>query len=207
MGIGFDRLLVIQLSHWDILLSGSLDEVTAGAVPLGVVEAYNVNNTYYVQNPEDGSWITLPGFLVNTMAPDGVPTPEEGIELPLMAVRQPGVEIVNGIVTQQYIFGLDDLADQIAAKYESVDGTIWVAIDDNYVVKYEATISGQSSSLKTESLTMLASFMGTDLSLPDEGTVILGYELSDLDGDTRIELPAGLGGFNLFSSLGNLLFQ
>ena len=28
--------------------------------PLGRIEVYDVNNIYYVQNPQDGSWLTIP---------------------------------------------------------------------------------------------------------------------------------------------------
>jgi hypothetical protein len=166
--------------------------------PLGKIEVYDINGTFYIQNPQSGSWITVPAFLVNVMLPDGVPSPEESIELPATAVPQPGTELVNGLVTQRYTFSSDDLAAEHQAKYDQVEGTIWVAVDGNYIVRYEATISGQFTDIAAEAEAKSGQFgnlLGGDLALLDEGTVTVRYELSDVDGNLVIEQPAGVGGF------------
>jgi hypothetical protein len=168
--------------------------------PLGRIEAYDINGTFYVQNPQTGSWLTIPAFLVNAMLPEGIPSPEESIELPLTAVPQPGTEVVNGLVTRRFTFDAADLAAEHQAKYDQVEGTIWVAVDGNYVVRYEATVSGQFTDIGTEAEAKSGQFghlLGGDLALLDEGTVTMRYELSDIDSNFLIELPAGVGGFGL----------
>jgi hypothetical protein len=186
--------------HLSLVMEG---ETFSDVAPLGTMEAFEINNSYFIQNPRSGAWMTVPGFLVNIMLPDGVPAPEDEIDLPLTAVPQPGREIVNGLVTRRYTFGPTDLAQEVRAKYDHVEGEIWVAVDGNYVVRYEASVTGQSDHLKSGSQ-KFGRLIGGDLTLPDEGTMTIRYELSDIDGDVRIALPQGVGGGNSGFSLGSL---
>ena len=186
--------------HLSLAMAG---ETFSDVAPLGKMEAFEINNSYFIQNPRSGSWLTVPGFLVNIMLPDGVPAPEDEIDLPVTAVPQPGREIVNGLVTRRYTFGPTDLAQEVMAKYDHVDGTIWVAVDGNYVVRYEARVTGQSDHLQRDSQ-KFGRLIGGNLTLPDEGTVTIRYELSDINGDVTVELPQGVGGGKSGFSLGNL---
>jgi hypothetical protein len=178
-------------------------ETFSDVAPRGRMEAFELNNSYFIQNPRSGSWMTVPGFMVNLVLPDGVPAPEDEIDLPLTAELQPGQEIVNGLVTRRYTFGQTDLAQEVRTKYDHVEGKIWVAVDGNYVVRYEATVTGKSDHLKSTSQ-KFGRLIGGDLTLPDEGTVTIRYELSDIDGDVSIELPPGVGSRSSGFSLGNL---
>jgi hypothetical protein len=168
--------------------------------PLGRIEAYDVNGTFYVQNPQTGSWMMIPAFLVNAMLPEGIPSPQESIELPLTAVPQPGTELVNGLVTRRFTFDVTDLAPEHQAKYDQVEGAIWVAVEGNYIVRYEATISGQFTDIAAEAEAKSGQFghlLGGDLALLDEGTITMQYDLVDVDRDFSIGLPEGVGGFGL----------
>jgi hypothetical protein len=159
--------------------------------PLGTLEIYDVNNTFYLQNPADGTWLGVPAMLVDTLLPNGMYNPEDSIDLPVTAVPQPGPETVNGVVTRRYTFGPDDLAGD-SADYDAVEGTIWVAVEGNYVVKYEASFSGRHDNLTAGDITLL-----------DEGTISMRYELSDVNGDLSIEPPANAQSIDL----GKLFFQ
>ena len=175
----------------------------ADIAPLGTIEAFDVNSVYYAQNPQNGSWLTVPAFLVNTMLPDGVPSPEETIQLPATAVRQPGTEMINGVITQQYTFTADNMAVEYQAN--EIEGTIWVAVVNNTVVKYQATISGQFADAAAEAEEkgeQITDFLGGgNLSFIDEGTITMGYELTDVNETLSITLPDGVGGFNLLDLL------
>ena len=168
--------------HWLINTTG---ETLRQLVPVGSVELYSMENTVHIQNPQDGSWISLPKFLIDGMLPEGMSNPEDSIELPQTAVLQPGKEIVNGIVTRRYTFGPDDVVVD-GADFESVEGTIWVAVDGDYVVKYEAVVTGQFDDFAVGGMQFL-----------DEGTLNMVYELSDINGEFTIEAPVESSGFNL----------
>jgi hypothetical protein len=161
--------------HWQINLDGdSLDQL----VPIKSVELYTFQDTIYIQNPQDGTWLGMPKFLVDSLLPQEMYSPEDSIDLPQTAVLQPGVETVNGIEVRRYSFGPDDLVEE-GSDFESVDGTIWVAIDGDYVVRYEAEVTGQ-----------FGDFAAGGVELLDQGTVIMMYELADVNGSFSIEPPA-----------------
>ena len=120
--------------------------------------------------------------------------PEKSIDLPATAVLQPGEEVVNGVVTQRYTFGLDDLADS-GTQYEAVKGTVWVAVDGDYVVKYESTITGEFDNLSAGSMDLM-----------DQGTIVMSYEVSDVNGDFSIQPPTDAQGLDLGKLLSGLNF-
>jgi hypothetical protein len=166
-----------QATHWQINMDGSAFQQLA--MLGGGVELYDLGDTIYIQNPGDGSWIGMPAMLVDTMLPQEMYNPEDSIELPKTALRHPGEETVNGMATQKYTFGIDDLAGD-TSNLDSVDGTIWVAIDGDYVVKYESVVSGQFQNLEAGGI-----------QLPDNGTISMTYDLSDVNADFEISAPAG----------------
>lgn len=177
-----------EAQHWRVDMEGDAFSALAG---LGTMELYDVNNTFYIQNPQDGSWLGVPAMLVDSMLPDGMYTPEESIDLPERAVLQPGQETINGLATQRHTFGPEDLAGD-SSNYDQVEGTIWVAVDGNYVVKYEATISGQHKNLAAGGMELL-----------DEGTITMMYEVSDVNSSFTIDPPEGARNIDL----GSLLFN
>jgi hypothetical protein len=168
--------------HWLINTSG---ETLRQLVPVGSIELYSIENTMHFQNPQNGSWMSLPKFLVEGMLPEGISNPEDSIELPQTAVLQPGQEIVNGLATRRYTFGPDDGAVD-GASFESVDGTIWVAVEGDFVIKYEADVTGQFEEFAVGGMRFL-----------DEGTLTMMYELNDINGEFTIEAPVQSAGFNL----------
>ncbi len=155
--------------------------------PLGVLEIIDVGGTFYVKSPQDGQWLGIPAFFVRTMLPGGMYSPEDSIDLPPTAVppADAGAELVNGVLTRRFTFGLADLGGQ-AANYEEAEGAIWVAVEGNYVVKYEAMLTGQHRNLTAGNITLL-----------DEGTIAMKYELSEVNGNLVISPPAGPVSFDL----------
>jgi len=145
----------------------------------------------------DSTWLGVPAELVKTMLPvpiDDMYRPEERIELPATAVLQSGEEVVNGVVTQRYTFGPTDLADP-DTRYEAVEGTIWVAVDGNYVVKYESTITGEFDNLSAGGMDLM-----------DQGTIVMSYEVSDVNDDFSIQPPPNAQGLDLGKLLSGLNF-
>ncbi len=153
--------------------------------PLGNIEIYDINGTFYLKNPQDGKWIGVPAFLVDSMLPTDMYNPEDSIELPATAVSHADTETINGILAKRYTFGPEDMAGD-SSNYEEVDGTIWVAIDGDYVVRYEAMFKGQFDNLVVE-----------DMALLDEGTITMMYELSEVDGSLILAPPEGATSFDL----------
>ena len=179
-----------EAQHWMVQMTG--DVLPELAMLGGKVELYDVGGTMYMQNPGDGTWIGVPGFLVQGMMPNEIYSPEDSIELPVRAVLQPGQEEINGIVTQRYTFGANDLASDSSKTTKTLNGTIWVAVEGDYVVKYEAEITGNHSDLTAG-----------DIKLLDEGTLTMAYDLTDVNGNFAIGPPAGAKAIDLAS----LLFQ
>jgi len=181
-----------QAKHWQMNMSGD----TFGELStLGSMELYDFGKMMYIQNPLDATWLGVPADLVKTMLPvpiDDMYRPEESIDLPATAVLQPGEEVVNGVVTQRYTFGPDDLAD---TRYEAVEGTIWVAVDGDYVVKYESTVTGEFDNLSAGGMDLM-----------DKGTIVMSYEISDVNGDFSIQPPADAQGLDLGKLLSGLNF-
>lgn len=183
-----------QAKHWQMNMSGD----TFGELStLGSMELYDFGKMMYIQNPLDATWLGVPAELVKTMLPvpiDDMYRPEESIDLPATAVLQPGEEVVNGVVTERYAFGPDDLVDS-NTRYEAVEGTIWVAVDGDYVVKYESTITGEFDNLSAGSMHLM-----------DQGTIVMSYEVSDVNGGFSIQPPAGAKGLDLGKLLSGLNF-
>jgi hypothetical protein len=175
--------------HWQINMGGNA--FSNLSLLGGGMEMYDVDNTIYIQNPGDGSWIGMPAMLVQSMLPSEMYNPEDNIDLPATAILQPGEESVNGVLTQRYTFGKNDLSGDIS-KLDEVEGTVWVAVDGNYVVKYEAVVTGEFDNLTAGDMTVL-----------DEGTINMMYEVTDVDGDFTISPPAGAKAIDLTSLLFN----
>jgi hypothetical protein len=154
-------------------------------------EAYLVNDTVYFEDPRNGAWVGVPERMVSRFLPDGIPSPEDYIELPVTAVRQPGWRTINGVLTRRYTFGLDDMAD--GHNYQDAEGTIWVAVRGDYVVRYEATLTGQHENLAAGGVELM-----------DDGTISVMYELSNVGDDLAINAPQGARVLGLFSILGLL---
>ena len=154
-------------------------------------EVYLVNDTIYFEDPRNGAWVGVPERMVGRFLPDGIPSPEDYIELPVTAVRQPGWRTVNGVLTQRYTFGLEDMAN--GHNYQDAEGTIWVAGRGDYVVRYEATLSGRHENLAAGGVELM-----------DNGTISVIYELSNMDDDFAINAPQGARVLGLFSILGLL---
>ncbi len=177
-----------EAQHVSMVMSG---DAFSQLSPLGKLEIYRVGGTFYLPNPQNGSWIGVPEMFIAGMLPEDAFSPEKNIDLPQTAVLQ-GEETVDGQETLRYTFGPADLGEA-GADYDQVEGTIWVAKEGNYVVKYEATFIGQHKNLAAGSMQVM-----------DEGTLIMMYQVSQVnEADLTIEAPAEAMGLNL----GQLLFN
>ena len=185
----FEVTKVPEAQHWQVIMDGSAFQQLA--ILGGKMELYDLGDKIYIQNPQDGSWLGVPAMFVDSFLPADMVTPEDSIELPLTATLQPGQEMVNGMLTQRYTFGAADLAGD-SSKYDLVEGSVWVAVDGNYVVKYEAVVDGRHDNLEAGGIKLI-----------DEGTITMRYDISDMNGDFMIEAPDGAQDI----SLGDLLFN
>ena len=163
-----------EAQHWQIEMVGDAFKELA---MLGAVEIYSIDDTIYIQNPLDDTWMGVPSFLVEGLLPAEMVDPQDSIELPATAIPQPGEEVVNGVVSQKYVFGPEDISSD-GSNYDEVEGSIWVAVDGNYVVRYEAVIAGQHNDLAAGGLELL-----------EEGTITMTYDVSDINSDFTLEAP------------------
>ena len=169
-----------EARHWRIEMAGDIVQEFA---TLGeTVELYDINGFIYMQNPQDGSWLGMPGFVVKGLIPQEIYTPEAHIRLPATAELLPGEEVINGAATRRYAFGPEDIVVE-GATYDHIEGTIWVALQGNYIVRYEATVSSQQEKLTAGGIELL-----------DSGVVTMVYEVSDVNGVFTISPPAGATG-------------
>ena len=172
-----------QAQHLQVNMQG--DAFSELALLGGKMELYDIGDTFYIQNPQDGSWIGVPAMLVDSLLPQDMYRPEDNIELPVTAVLQPGEETINGVITRRYTFDAQDMAGD-KSNYDQVEGTIWVAVEGNYVVQYQAVVTGQHGNLTAG-----------DIKLLDEGTISMMYQVTDVDGGFTIAPPQGATAINL----------
>ena len=136
--------------------------------------------------------MSLPAGLVYSMLPSDIAiSPEAYIDLPVTAVPQTGLETINGVVTRRYTFGREDLTD--GSSYDRVKGAAWVAVRGNYIVRYEAAVTGD-----------LQTLVPGGMELMDNGTVTMIYEMSDVNSNFTIDPPIRNRGLNLGSLLSGL---
>lgn len=171
-----------EARHLRVEMNG---ETLQSLSPLGVIEIYDIGDTVYLQNPAGEGWLGLPAALADAMLPAEMYNPEDNIELPATATPHPGTETVNGALARRYTFGPNDLPAG-SPNYDEVEGTVWVAVEGNYVVRFDASLTGRHDNLAVDGATLL-----------DEGTITMRYDLSEVNSDLSIEPPPGAGGFDL----------
>ena len=140
------------------------------------IQMYSLEGMTYVQNPEDGTWISFPaeGGL-EEFFDQGFFNPEEIFELPENARRKLLPETVNGISTWHYTFTEADITEENFT-VEEAKGDIWVAQDGNYPVKFELEMNGSGTGQAVED------FFAS-------GTMKMSYELLDINQSFTIDLP------------------
>lgn len=159
--------------HMEMQLAGQpADEMGESAN----IQMYSLEGMTYIQNPEDGTWISFPaeGGLADFFE-NGFLNPDEIIELPENARRNLLPETVNGISTWHYTFTEEDITEENLT-VEDANGDIWVAQDGNYPVKFELELTGSSTG------DMAEDFFAS-------GTLKMSYELIDINESFTIELP------------------
>ena len=147
----------------------------AEAGGVNAVEMYSLDGTAYIQNPEDGSWLAVPGEgMLEDFFNQGFMDPEEVFELPDSARRSAAPEEVNGISAWRYDFDETDITDADVT-LEEATGTIWVAEEGGYPIKF--------------SLQATASDAQASDGLIKSGSINMTYELLNINADVDITLP------------------
>ena len=159
-----------QAKHLGMKMAGSTVEEMGG---FGSMEFYAVEGTAYVQNPEDGSWISFPMGEEDAFS-EGFFDPAETLDLPKKGRRSQEPETINGIPSHHYSFTEEDVPDE-EFEFENLQGDIWIAVDGGYVVKYEISATGQTK--------------GDMEDLFQAGSMNIRYELLEVNTDFTITLP------------------
>jgi hypothetical protein len=161
--------------HWRVEVTGAK---SSNLGHMAAIELIEVGQTAYLRHPQDGSWLSVPALFANSVLPKTMYRPEDNIDVPDRATRLPRQEMIKGVLTQPYTFGLADFAEP--TPYDDVRGTIWVAVSGNYIVRYEATVQGRYKEVAPEGINLL-----------DEGTITMVYEVTDVNGNLSVAAPAG----------------
>jgi hypothetical protein len=159
--------------HMSMAIESSSVEELGGAAN---VELYSVDGNTYMQNPEDGSWLAFPNTgETESIFSQGFFSPDELVDLPANARRDPEPQTVNGISAWHYTFDESDL-EQTDMTIEDASGEIWVAEEGGYPVKMMIDVTGSSTDPTAND------FMAS-------GTFHLEYELLDVNADFTITPP------------------
>ena len=111
----------------------------------------------------------------------GFNAPETLLYLPTTGFLSPEPEEINGILTHHYSFSeADNIIDE-RYTFTGVKGDVWIAVEGNYVVKYELEGEIERTNIPPGQ---------EDLALFKSGYVGLKFELSDANGDFTITPPA-----------------
>ncbi|MFQ5576486.1 MAG: hypothetical protein ACE5G8_05795 [Anaerolineae bacterium] len=150
----------------------------------GLVEVYTVGDTTYLQNPEDGSWMSFSGGGAEDAFGGGFLSADELVDIPKTARRSLLPQTVNGISTWHYTFDESDIVDETTS-LQSASGEMWVAVDGGYPVKFVMEATGSSMS-------------EAEGELFESGSFKIEYELKDVNAGFTITPPEealNAGGF------------
>jgi hypothetical protein len=139
-------------------------------------EFYEVDGTMYMQNPEDGSWLSFPSMEEEDTFSQGFFSPDDMIDLPKTARRSTLPENINNISTWRYTFNEKDITEGDMT-LEKASGTLWMARDGGYPVKliFEGTSTASTNPV------------GEDLFAA--GNFRMEYELLEVNTDFTITPP------------------
>lgn len=161
--------------HMRMQMEGSTVEETGG---FGMFEVYLVDGMTYMQNPEDGSWMSFPAGDDDTFTSGFFSADDVVQDLPKSAKRSLLPQTVNGISCWHYTFDETDFVDETDMNVEDASGEVWLARDGDYPVKMKFTISGSNVSDNPD---------GADFF--NEGTMSFEYNLLDVNQPLDIVLP------------------
>ncbi len=163
--------------HMRMQMEGSMVAETGG---FGMFEIYLVDGMTYMQNPEDGSWMSFPAGDDDTFTSGFFSADDMVKDLPKSARRSLLPQTVNGISSWRYTFNEADFMDQTDMKVDSASGEVWLARDGGYPVKMLWTMTG-SNFMDAPSAEGAAVF--------NEGTMSIEYNLLDVNKSFEITLP------------------
>ena len=170
----FEEIKDPPAAHMQMHTTGNAVSEMGGAVDF---EWYQVGDTFYMQNPEDGSWMSFSGGGAKDTFSQGFFSADDIIDLPKTARRSLLPETVNGISTWHYTFEKADLGPE-GEGLEEASGEVWIARDGGYPVKF--ILDGKGAPSTGES--------GSDFFA--SGTYHIEYELLEVNTSFTIEPPA-----------------
>ncbi|RME43394.1 MAG: hypothetical protein D6796_13170 [Caldilineae bacterium] len=188
----FEQVKEPLASHMQMQTSGDAAAEMGGT---GTFEWYRIGDTFYMQNPEDGSWISFTGEGMESTFSQGFFSADDMIDLPETARRSLLPETVNGISTWHYTFDKADLGPK-GEGLEDASGEVWIAREGGYPVKF--ILDGTGAPNGEEAVgNMFVS-----------GTYHIEYELLEVNTPLTIEPPAeaqtmpGMGGMGGMGEMG-----
>lgn len=137
------------------------------------MEMYNVDGVFYMQNPEDNTWMSFPSDGDSAGFGDFF-SADDFVNLPDNAHKSLLPQTVNGISTWHYTFTEKDLPVADREGVETAEGEIWIARDGDFPVKLMFTVTG-------------ADLMGDGT--VNNGTLHMKYELTDINSVKSIVVP------------------
>jgi len=163
-----------EATHLSMSMEGSTVEQLGGS---NSFEFYDVGGTMYMYNDvQGGEWISMPSTDDSTFS-EGFFAPDEDLELPDTALCDSSPEVINGISAVHCTFTEEDVQSEDAT-FESLIGSVWVAEDGDYIVKYQLDAEG------------FQSLNGAEGDFFDYGSVSFLYELLEVDTNFEITPPA-----------------
>lgn len=150
------------------------------------IEMYNADGMFYMENPEDGTWMSFPSD-GNSAGFGDFFSADDFADLPDNAHKSLLPQTVNGISTWHYTFTEKDLPVADREGVETAEGEIWIARDGDFPVKFILTVKGDN-------------IMGD--SAVTNGVLHMKYELTDINNVKSIVVPDDVK--NAAGNLGDL---
>jgi hypothetical protein len=146
-------------------------------------ENYFMDDVSYWYNSEQGdSWTVVPRGVdeYRDILSQGFGAPETLLYLPTTGLLSQEPEEINGILTHHYSFSeADNIIDEVYT-FTGVKGDVWIAVEGNYVVKYELAGEIERTHIPPGQ---------EELTLYKSGYAGLKFELFDVNGDFTITPP------------------
>jgi hypothetical protein len=161
-------------------INGALTE-DAPEATVFEMENYYMDDVTYSYNKQVGDSWFVSGGMDRAFLSQGFHAPETLLNLPTTGLLSPEPEEINGILTYHYSFSEEDNIIDERYTYTGVKGDVWIAVEGNYVVKYELAGEVERTNIPPGQ---------EELALFKSGYVGIKFELSDANGDFTITPPA-----------------
>lgn len=144
------------------------------------VELYIVNDQLYTNY--QGSWIQMPADSASINTESYASRISNGVMLQLATAHYAGSELYNGVEASHYTFSQADFDAQslrAGEKLDQVSGNAYLAIDGNYMVHFDVTMTGTNVGTPT----------GAEGPRMQSGTVKMAADITRLGPPITIQVP------------------